>query len=158
MSADRLIELLWGDDPPLSAANALQVHISALRRALEPDRPPYKLLISDKTGYLLNVRPDQVDYARFEQLVHRGHQALTQGEVAQRRADCSGNRRVERLPASESNKPLLVHREARQREELRLAAEEDRIEAELAVGHHADLVPHLEALVSANPLRERQTG
>jgi DNA-binding SARP family transcriptional activator len=83
MPADRLIELLWGDEPPPSAANALQVHISALRKVLEPQGPPYRLLISERSGYALKVDTEQVDFARFERLVERAHHALKQGELEQ---------------------------------------------------------------------------
>ena len=81
--AERLIELLWGDEPPPTAANALQVHVSALRKVLEPTGPPYKLLTNDGSGYVLKLSPGQLDYTRFEQLFERGHQALKRGEIAQ---------------------------------------------------------------------------
>src|SRR6266849_7090299 len=61
IAAERLVELLWGDEPPETAANNLQVHISQLRRALEPERPPgapAKLLLSQSSGYLLVVEAD----------------------------------------------------------------------------------------------------
>jgi predicted ATPase/DNA-binding SARP family transcriptional activator len=156
MPADRLIELLWGDEPPPSAANALQVHISALRKVLEPQGPPYRLLISDRSGYALKVDTEQVDFARFERLVERAHHALKQGELEQ----CAKlvGQAIDQWRGSAladmSDQPWSIG-EARRLEELRLAAEEDRIEAALALGGHSELIPELESLVTMHPLRER---
>jgi len=159
MTAERLITLLWGDEPPPSAANALQVHVSALRRVLEPHGPPYRLLVSDRSGYSLKVNPDQVDFARFEESVDRGHQALKRGEVAEC-AQLLGQAitlwRGSAL-ADMADQPWCLG-EARRLEELRLTAEEDRIEAELALGRHAALVAALETLIAQHPLRERLLG
>ena len=156
MPADRLVELLWGEDPPLSAANALQVHISILRKVLEPDGPPYRILVSDRSGYVLNLGPDQVDLARFERLVEQGHQAITRGDVAL----CA--RLLDEASAIWRGSALsgLLDQpwsfgEARRLEELRLAALEDRVDADLALGRHRDLVAQLEALIARHPLRER---
>ncbi len=156
MPADRLVELLWGEEAPLSAANALQVHISNLRKVLEPDGPPYRVLVSDRSGYVLNLTPDQVDLARFERLVEQGHQAITRGDVvlcARLLDEASAIWRGSALTG------LLDHPwsfgEARRLEELRLAAVEDRVEADLALGRHHDLVAQLEALIARHPLRER---
>jgi len=159
MPADRLIELLWGDEPPPSAANALQVHISALRKVLEPQGPPYRLLISDRSGYALKIDTEQVDFARFERLVERAHRALEQGELEQ----CAKlvGQAIDQWRGSAladmSDQPWSIG-EARRWEELRLAAEEDRIEAAIGLGGHSELIPELESLVTMHPLRERLTG
>src|ERR1700730_14641710 len=79
VAAERLVELLWRDAPPPSATNALQVHISTLRKALEPDGPPYRVLLSQTPGYVLNADQGQIDSLRFEQLAARGRQALVEG-------------------------------------------------------------------------------
>jgi predicted ATPase/DNA-binding SARP family transcriptional activator len=157
--ADRLIELLWGDEPPPSAANALQVHISALRKVLEPQGPPYRLLISDRSGYALKVDSEQVDFARFERLVERAHHALKKSELAQC-AELVGEAMSEwrgSALADMANQPWSIG-EARRLEDLRLAAEEDRIEAALGLGGHSELIPELEVLASRHPLRERLSG
>src|SRR5438309_1821838 len=156
MPADRLVELLWGDEAPLSAANALQVHISILRKVLEPDGPPYRVLVSDRSGYVLNLTPDQVDLARFERLVEQGHQAITRGDVAlcaRLLDEASAMWRGSALTGL-LDQPWSLG-EARRLEELRLAALEDRVEADLALGRHHDLVAQLEALIARHPLRER---
>jgi predicted ATPase/DNA-binding SARP family transcriptional activator len=159
MRAERLIELLWGGEAPPTAANALQVHVSALRKVLEPEGPPYRLLISDRSGYMLKVGSEQTDFARFEQLVSRGHRALKDGEVLQA-AELIGQAIAQwrgSALADLADQPWSVG-EARRLEDLRLAAEEDRIEAELSLGRHAELIPHLHALVATHPLRERLSG
>lgn len=159
MPADRLIELLWGDEPPASAANALQVHISALRKVLEPQGPPYRLLISDRSGYALRVDTEHVDFSRFERLVERAHIALKRRELAQCAelvSQALSQWRGAAL-ADIADQPWSIG-EARRLEELRVAAEEDRVEAALALGGHSELIPGLEALVSRYPLRERLSG
>jgi predicted ATPase/DNA-binding SARP family transcriptional activator len=159
VSAERLIELLWGDEVPPTAANALQVHISALRKVLEPSGPPFRWLISDRSSYVLRIKPEQIDCARFEQLVDRGHQALKRGDVAQSvelLAKAIGQWRGSAL-ADVTGQPWSIG-EAKRLEDLRLAAEEDRIEAELALGRNSELIPQLEALISRHPFRERLRG
>ena len=159
MPAQRLIELLWGDEVPPSAANALQVHVSTLRKVLEPKGPPYKLLVSDRAGYALKIDPAQIDYAHFEQLVQRGHQALKRGEVevcAQLLSEATNLWRGSPL-ADLADQPWSIG-EATRLEELRVTATEDRIEAELAMGRHSELIPELEALVAMHPFRERLRG
>ena len=140
VSAERLIDELWGDDPPETAANALQVHVSQLRRALGADavrrRPP---------GYELAVPPEAVDLVRFERLLETARAAEPEraaGVLREALALWRGDPEVDR--------PRL--------EELRLAALEDRIEADLALGRHGELVPELESLVAQHPLRERLRG
>ncbi len=159
MPADRLIQLLWGDDPPPTAANALQVHISALRKVLEPQGPPYRVLVSERSGYALQVDPEHVDFARFERLVERAHYALRQNEVAlcaELVGQAIGEWRGSAL-TDMADQPWSIG-EARRLEELRLAAEEDRVEAELALGGHSELIADLEVLISRHPLRERFRG
>ena len=67
VSTDRLIDGIWGEAPPASAANALQVHVHALRAALGADR-----IVTRPPGYLLRVEPDELDAERFERLVAEG--------------------------------------------------------------------------------------
>src|SRR5690349_8618338 len=77
VATDRLSDDLWGERPPDSAANALQVYVSGLRKALEPDRKAAPVvLVTRKPGYLLKAGPDELDALRFEQLAEAGHAAL----------------------------------------------------------------------------------
>jgi len=147
---DRLIDDLWGERPPATAANTLQVYVSKLRKLLA-DR-----LVTEGAGYALRVEPDELDAARFERIAEQGRAALTQrsyGEAAERLHEALA---LWRGPAlADLRYEPFAQAEITRLEELRLAAVEDRIEAELFLGRHDQLVAELEALVSENPLRER---
>jgi DNA-binding SARP family transcriptional activator len=137
VSSDRLVDALWGDEPPPTAQNALQVHVSQLRKLLGAGR-----IETRSPGYRLAVGPDELDSARFERLLAEGRPddalALWRG----------------RALAEFEYEPWALAEVARLGE-LRLAAEQERFERELARGGGAQLVPQLEALVRSEPLRER---
>ncbi|MFI8952055.1 BTAD domain-containing putative transcriptional regulator [Streptomyces sp. NPDC053750] len=144
VGTDRLIDEVYGDDPPAGAANALQSQISRLRRRLGVR------IDSLPTGYRLDVDPDDVDAHRFARLARQGRQALAAADHA-RAAD------LLREALGLWRGPAQVP-QAQRLEELRLAAAEDRFEAELALGETASLVPELHQLHEAHPLRERLCG
>src|SRR5215203_3173077 len=75
LSRDRLIDELWGDQPPATSVQSLQVYVSRLRKLLPPDT-----LLTRPPGYLLEIAPDELDLRRFEQLLAEGHEALAQGD------------------------------------------------------------------------------
>src|ERR1700693_2207579 len=81
VSTERLIELLWGEEPPETAPNVLQVYISQLRKVVEPDGAPYRVLVSRAPGYVLQVGPDELDATRFERLLQEAADN-TEPEVA----------------------------------------------------------------------------
>jgi DNA-binding SARP family transcriptional activator len=149
VSTDFLIEALWGNDIPRTATGSLQNSISALRKALGPG-----LVRTRAPGYVLEVDGSRFDLHRFERLVR----------------DAAGRRPEERaLLLREAldlwrGEPLAEFAfepfapEVRRLEELRLAAEEQWLDAELDCGRHAELVPQLEALVRRHPLSERLCG
>jgi predicted ATPase/DNA-binding SARP family transcriptional activator len=153
VSSDRLIEALWGEQPPASAAKSLQVHVSRLRKALGGGEGP---IITAPNGYSIRVAPGELDLERFTRLAEEGRLALGAHDP---------ERGAELLRAALSlwrGPPLadftfesFAQLEIGRLEELRLAALEDRIDADLARGRHAELVAELEALVAAHPLRER---
>jgi predicted ATPase/DNA-binding SARP family transcriptional activator len=156
VSADRLIEDLWGDDPPGNPANALQGRVSALRRAL--GSVGSKLVVTRPPGYLLEVDPERVDVARFEGLVAEAEVAAPAepARAAGLLAEALGLWRGAAL-AEFADRPW-AQAEAARLEELRLAAREALAERTLAAGGHAGLVGELEALVAAHPTRERLRG
>ncbi|HEV3496694.1 MAG TPA: BTAD domain-containing putative transcriptional regulator, partial [Actinomycetes bacterium] len=159
---DRLIDLLWGGEPPAWATGALQVHISGLRAALEPDQPARmrnRFLVTQPPGYLLRVGPDDLDASQFETLAVRGHQALIDGRPTAARRVLKEGLALWRGPALAefAFEPFAQH-EAARLEELRATALEDRIEADLARGAHAAVIAELEALVAEHPIRERLWG
>ncbi|MGI5239228.1 BTAD domain-containing putative transcriptional regulator [Dactylosporangium sp. CA-139066] len=149
VSAARLVDGVWGEHPPSGAGNALQSLVSRLRRAL-----PDGVLQARPTGYVLDVEPGAVDHVRFEELVRR---ARAEAEPALAVAALREAEALWRGPALADADDAAFARPWRARlDELRFAAIEDRIEAELGIGER--VVAELEALVSAHPLRERLVG
>ena len=151
VSVDRLLESLWPGDPPDTAAHAVQVYVSQLRKALGNDvistRPP---------GYVLELDPAWVDAHRFARLVGEGREALGGGDPATASSLLREALALWRGPAlADFTYEPFAQAEIARFEELREAALEDRIEADLVLGRHAEALSELEALVEAQPLRER---
>ena len=151
---DRLIDEIWGDEPPETARTALQVHVSQLRKALGGER-----IETRAPGYRVRTEPDALDLERFERLVAEGGDALAGGDV-ERSADALREALAlwRGTPLAELGEVPFAQRECLRLEELRLAALEERVEADLQLGRHATLVPELEGLVREHPLRERLRG
>jgi len=152
--ADRLIDELWGEDSPEGAAAALRVNVSRLRKALPPD-----VLTTRSPGYVIRVEPDELDLHRFERLVDEGRGLLARSLAA----DASGRLRdalsLWRGPAlADFAYESFAQAAIARLEEIRLAAVELRIDADLALARHDELVGELEALVAEHPLRERLRG
>jgi predicted ATPase/DNA-binding SARP family transcriptional activator len=153
VSSDLLIDGIWENDPPMGAANALQALVSRLRRVL-----PGVAVESHPAGYRLVIDPDAVDVARFERLVMVGRSKLPD--------DADGAARVLREALDLWRGPALLDvagadffRPAVARlSELRVAALEDRIEADLRLGRGRELTSELTSLVAEHPLRERMIG
>ncbi len=149
--ADRLIDDLWGEDSSERAAAGLRVNVSRLRAAL-----PQDVLTTRSPGYLIRVEPDELDLHRFERLVDEGRSLLARGlaaDAAERLRDALALWRGPAIAdfAYESFAQTAIAR----LEEIRLAAVELRIDADLALGRQDELVGELEALVAEHPLRER---
>jgi predicted ATPase/DNA-binding SARP family transcriptional activator len=151
VSRDRLIDALWGERPPASAPNALQVQVHALRKALGQDR-----IATEGAGYRLRADPDEVDVERFERLVARGRCQQADGESEKAAETLREALALWRGPAlADVVYEPFAQSESARLEELRTVALEERIDADLALARHHDLVPELEALVPAHPARER---
>ena len=153
VSSDRLIDEVWGEEPPEAGAAALRVRISQLRRALGPAG---ELLVTRPPGYAVRLAPEQLDLQRFERLVEAGERALAGDDPE---AAAENLREALALwrgsPLADFAYAPFAQAAIARLEELRLAATELRVEAELALGRHARLVGELQALVRAYPLRER---
>ena len=145
---DELIDALWGEEPPDTARNTLQVYVSQLRKLL-----PDGLLETTPSGYRLAVDASGVDVFEFESLAQAGRSALTIGDAT------GAAETLRRALELWHGTPVDVSQiEALRLEEIRLTALEDRIDADLALGRHAQLVGELEGLVAEHPLRERLRG
>ncbi|RCV49573.1 BTAD domain-containing putative transcriptional regulator [Marinitenerispora sediminis] len=163
VGTDRLLDGLYGAEPPAAAANALQSQVSRLRRALRPVSGGRELVERLPGGYRIAVAPEDVDAHRFERLAARGRHALASGDPRRAAALLREALALWRGPAladlagmagTASGAPHVDAHAARLAE-LRLATVEDRVEADLALEPHGALVAELRELVAAHPLRER---
>jgi DNA-binding SARP family transcriptional activator len=157
LSIDRIVDEVWAGSPPPSAVRTVQVYVSRLRSALHPSRSGAGdgVLMSVDPGYLLAVDRSQIDAFRFEQAVAEGSAFLAAGDAAsaaQTLRDALGIWRGTAL-ADFAYEPFAAV-EAQRLTERRLEALERRIDADLALGHHASVIAELEGLVTDHPLRE----
>jgi DNA-binding SARP family transcriptional activator len=159
VSTDRLIDELWGAKAPQTAAKSLQVHVSQLRKVLEPNRrrgEAGEVLLTQSPGYLLRLDSEQLDMERFKRLSEEGREALAKGD-----AESAGAKLGEALtlwrgaPLADLTYASFAQSEISRLEEMRLAALEDRIEADIQRGRHAAVIGDLERLIASEPLRER---
>ncbi len=167
--ADRLMDDLWGERLPPAALKALQAHVSRLRKALGAngdglvdeagDRSPGVsggVLATQGHGYVLRVEPGELDLDRFRALIEEGREALAAGEPERAATILRAGLALWRgPPLADFAYELFAQGVIAQLQEVHLGAVEDRVEADLALGRHHDLVGELTALVEANPLRER---
>ncbi|HEX2028925.1 MAG TPA: BTAD domain-containing putative transcriptional regulator [Nitriliruptorales bacterium] len=157
-ATDRLIDALWGEHPPPTAATALQGHISTLRKRLEPDRgagDEPAIIVTHLAGYVLAVGPEQVDAARFRRLVERALAAFAverADELRQALALWRGPALADFAYEPFAQTPIAAL------EELRAVALEARIGADLELGRHAEVVAEVGELVAEHPLREDLRG
>src|SRR5215831_18917145 len=159
---DRLLDLLWREEPPAAAIASVQAYVSQLRRVLEPGRAaraPARVLVTQNPGYVLRVADDQLDTLRFHALVQQAHNDLAGGQPAAAAAGLEdalalwrGNPLAEFAGESWAVPTIARLTEAHD------PATEDRIDAWLALGRHAQAAAELEAMVEARPLRERRWG
>lgn len=149
--SDRLIDDIWGGSPPGTALNTLQAYVSRLRKILGRHR-----IVTSPPGYVLRASADEVDLARFQALAAAGRVALANGEAtsaAEGLRDALALWRGDAL--SEFQFDPFARGAIARLEEERTAALEDRLDADLALGHHSRLIGELAALVTENPFRER---
>ncbi len=154
VAGDRLIEELWGEDSTESAATALRVNVSRLRKAL-----PRDVLVTRSPGYTIRLDPDQLDLQRFERLVDEGRGLLGDANPEDAAARLREALALWRGPAlADFGYESFAQAAIARLEEIRLAALELRIEADLALGRDRELIGELEALTAEHPLRERLRG
>jgi predicted ATPase/DNA-binding SARP family transcriptional activator len=149
---DELVEVLWGDQPPEGAVQALQKQVSRLRRRLGAAAP----LHHRPAGYALEIQPGAIDARRFEELLGRARMALGREDPRRAAADLRVALGLWRGTAlADLRFEDFAQHEIGRLEELRVEAIEERLAAELAGGRAADLVGELQTLVAEHPLRER---
>jgi peptide/nickel transport system substrate-binding protein len=159
VAADALIDELWGEHPPPSATHTLQVYVSRLRAGLRAGGAPQDILVTRPPGYMLRVGFHELDLDRFEHLAAQGRRALDAGSP-ERAADKLREALVmwRGAPLADLAFEPFARVDVERLEERRLAALEDRIEADLALGRHDALIAELKGLVERHPLRERVRG
>jgi DNA-binding SARP family transcriptional activator len=161
VSVGRLAKQLWGDSPPRQARNTIQSLVLRIRRTLAAAHrnPQGEVLLTQYQGYRLRVGPDQLDLDRFNSLASEGRRALStdQPEIAARTL-----RRALTLwrgdPLADAAGVGLHQVDVPRLRERRLQAIEDRIEAEMQLGRHDELIVELPSLIAEHPMRERLHG
>ena len=153
VATDTLLELLWGERALAASRKSLQAYVSRLRKALGATE---SRIVTQPNGYLLRVAPGELDLDRFGTLAEQGRRALTENDPERAAGLLREALEVWRgPPLADLRFEPFAQPEIRRLEELRLAALEDRFDADLESGRYAELVAELEALVDEHPLRER---
>jgi DNA-binding SARP family transcriptional activator/RecA/RadA recombinase len=162
VSVDRLIDELWGEDPPPQAMGTLQAYVSNLRRILEPDRSlrePPRVLVTQRPGYVLAIERASLDRSRFEDAAADGSRLLAQGSFETAKARITEGLALWRGAAlADFAFEPFAQIEATRLEELRLEATEDGLRADLELGNYRSVAAEAEVALAANPLRERVWG
>ena len=150
VAIERLVDDLWGECVPSSAVKMVHIHVSRLRKLL-----PAGTLLTQPPGYVVRIEPDALDLVRFERLRARGRGALAAGSASEAAEMLRRALALWRGQALvEFDEPFAAI-EAARLEERRLDCLEDRIDADLALGRHAQLIGELDVLTTQHPLRER---
>lgn len=151
---ERMIEAAWGEAPPDTARNQVQIRVSQLRRLLGDTAPPYQVLLTRSPGYLIKVAAGRLDLAEFDELVARARGEEPEHAARTLRAALG----LWRGPALSDIDSDLIRPVVHDLEERRLLAHEQCVELELGLGRHQQLVGELRRLAQAHPLRERPHG
>ncbi|HSM38811.1 MAG TPA: BTAD domain-containing putative transcriptional regulator [Candidatus Limnocylindrales bacterium] len=159
VTLDQLVDALWGEEPPPSAPSTLRAYLSRLKRALGGGADTGARLRSEGGGYVLHVEPGELDIRTFEIAALAGRRLVAREEWAAGSSELAGALALWRGRALSGMEgfPALAA-EGERLEDARLLALGDRIEADLALGRHAEVTAELEALVATEPYRERAWG
>ncbi|MGA8112375.1 MAG: AfsR/SARP family transcriptional regulator, partial [Actinocatenispora sp.] len=151
VTLDALVDAVWGDDPPRTARRQIQNRVSALRVAFGADSP----IVSHQAGYQLRLTPDQLDATAFSRDAELAHRHWKSGDVTGTAEVCRAALRRWRGPALAGLPGPGAATDALRLEELRLDVLALRVDADLALGHHHDLIAELTRLCRDHPMRER---
>jgi DNA-binding SARP family transcriptional activator len=151
VSAERLIDELWGERPPQTATKVLQTYVSQLRRVLGAD-----VIVTHSRGYLLQVEKEGLDAGRFRNLAARARLLAGSGEAERAESVYRESLALWRgSPLADLSFESFARNEVEQLGEERVDAVIGWIDCRLGLGQHSELVPELERLVRKHPLRER---
>jgi ABC-type transport system substrate-binding protein/DNA-binding SARP family transcriptional activator/DNA-binding beta-propeller fold protein YncE len=158
VSVEQIAEALWGERPPAGHAATIQSYVFRLREVLEPDRHSGEhpgVLVTEPGGYRLHTDSGTLDMIEFEHLLQSGESSVAQGRPAEGSADLARALALWRgsVLADLADYDFVAEL-SRRLDEQRLQAAESRIDAELALGHHASMIAELNSLAAAHPLRE----
>jgi SARP family transcriptional regulator, regulator of embCAB operon len=157
VTVDTLIDELWDERPPRTAVMTVRTHVYHLRQLLEQagGRAAADLLTTAPDGYLLRVTPEDVDATRFARLVREGRGQLDRGATADAAAGLRAALALWRgAPLADVRAGRVLGAHLAHLGEIRLRAQELRIEADMRLGQHRELIPELRGLVATNPLNE----
>ena len=157
ISLDEFAETLWGHEPPPSASVSIQNYVMRLRKTLGPAAGAR--ISTQAPGYLIRVDPEELDVSRFEVHLRAARAAARKSRWTAAAAEAGAGLALWRgEPLADADSELLSTRDAPRLAELRLEALEIRIEADLKLSRHADVISELRGLTAGNPLRERLHG
>src|SRR5215472_1350753 len=157
----QMINAVWDDVPPRNAVNLVQRHVSGLRRVLEPERPghtPSGLLAWTEAGYQLTLPKRALDLDVFEGELSRARAARAAGQLKEADEALHSALGLWRGPVCDGLSSPFLDAQADRLDESRISVLEERIELDLAIGVHSDLIAELRDLVAEHPLRERLYG
>jgi DNA-binding SARP family transcriptional activator/tetratricopeptide (TPR) repeat protein len=152
VSMERIVDALWGEEPPRTARSQVQITISGLRRLLGGS-----VIMTRLTGYLIEASPECIDLVRFEGLLASGKSAAGQ-RLDEARRDLRAALALWRGPALEGVRSKVIQGAATRLNELRISACQDCLEVELHLGLHQEIIGELTELVAEHPLNERFRG
>jgi predicted ATPase/DNA-binding SARP family transcriptional activator len=158
LSIDRLVDDLWGEHPPATAARTLQAHVSRLRKALDAGagNGGGELIVTREHGYELKLDPERLDSHRFERLIAEGRSHIATGRPERAASAFESALSLWRgAPLADLAYEPFAQPEIARLDDVRVAAVEDLNDAKLALGRHGELVGQLEALIDEHPYRER---
>jgi DNA-binding SARP family transcriptional activator len=153
VSVDRIIDALWGDEPPRTARSQVQITISALRRLLGEFE-----IVTQPPGYMIKAPPESIDLACFEELTSSGARAAAEQRVPEALTDLRAALALWRGPALDGIESEVIRGAATRLTESRIATYQDCLELELQLGRHQEIISELTELVAEHPLNERFRG
>jgi DNA-binding SARP family transcriptional activator/tetratricopeptide (TPR) repeat protein len=153
VSVDRMIDAVWGNEPPKTAKNQVQITVSALRRLLGTD-----VIVSRPPGYMINAPPETIDIACFENLIASGNRAVAEQRTLDALNDLRSALALWRAPALDGIQSEIIQAAATRLGEIRMSTYQDCFDLELQLGRHSEIIGELRGLVAENPLNEFLRG